>query len=106
MIEKLKQKMNTYINKYGLDSNKTQKISKELDEYINIHNQRNIKMCQYYYNSIEGIKAYIKQYDNIPNVREWNNYALEKNYLSSESIKYMSGKKFSNWCKIQKKYMM
>jgi len=102
MIEKLRKKINTYINKYGTNSYKTQKVSQELDEYINMHNQSNIKMWQYYYNSIEGLKEYLKQHDNIPDAKQWNKYAYENKYLSSESIKYMSGKNFSSWCKFQK----
>ena len=49
--------------------------------------------------SIDGLHEYFRIYDQIPDVEKWNKYAKKNNYLSTESIRYISGLKFHRWCK-------
>ena len=39
-IERLRKKLHTYIERFGLNSEQTQKVSKELDQLINEYNKQ------------------------------------------------------------------
>ena len=58
-----------------------------------------MNMKFWYEKSISGLQKYFKIYKRIPGIEEWNKYAYENNYLSSESIRYISGLKFQRWCR-------
>lgn len=93
IISKLRKKLHDSIQKYGLMSNETYKISVELDEEIVKYYQSSV-MLNYYKNSLEGLKRYKEINNKVPNKREWNEYAYKNNYLSSESMKYIGNIKF------------
>lgn len=93
IINELRKKLHDSIQKYGLTSKKTYKISLELDEAI-INYYQNSPMLNYYEKSLEGLKQYIKDNNKKPSIKEWNKYAFENNYLSSESMKYIGNIKF------------
>ena len=88
IIENLRKKLHDSIQKFGLTSKETYKISLELDEEI-VKYYNHSPMLNYYKQSIEGIKKYIKDNGKEPTKKEWNKYAFENNYLSSESLKYI-----------------
>ena len=54
---------------------------------------------QYYQESIEALTQYIKENKLIPTEKVWNKVASEKNLLTSQSLGYLSGIKFSDLCK-------
>ncbi len=58
-----------------------------------------MNMKFWYEISIVGLQKYFKIYKRIPAIEEWNKYAHKNNYLSSESIRYISGLKFQKWCR-------
>lgn len=88
VISKLRKKLHESIIKYGLSSNKTYEASVELDEEIEKY--YNNTFMGYFYNvSLEGLKQYIQENSKRPDTHEWNCYAKENNYLSSESMKYI-----------------
>lgn len=62
-----------------------------------------MNMKYWYEISIIGLQKYFKIYKRIPGTVEWNKYAHKNNYLSSESIRYISGLKFHRWCKEMRK---
>lgn len=92
MIEKLKQKINEAIEKYGLHSDKVYQLSLELDNEIEKYYKENKNTN--YIKSVERLKKYIKDNNRMPTVEEWNKIAKQENYLSSESMKYMGNIKF------------
>ncbi len=60
---------------------------------------------QYYQESIEALTQYIKENKLIPTEKVWNKVASAKNLLTSQSLGYLSGIKFSDLCKdIYKNY--
>ncbi len=60
---------------------------------------------QYYQESIEALTQYIKENKSIPTEKVWNKIAFAKNLLTSQSLGYLSGIKFSDICKdIYKNY--
>lgn len=96
-FEKLRKKLHEAIEKNGLDSEQTRKISTRYNELVNSYYK---KERQYRENSIMGIKyresiRCLKQisrdFAKFPTIKEWNHYAKEKNLLNSESLKYISG---------------
>lgn len=97
MIKKLKNKMYQYINKYGLNSEKTLKVSQNLDKELNKYYE-NSNMKYFYNQSKNGLLKYFNCHANFPDINEWNTYAKENNFLSAESIQYISGKNFEWWC--------
>lgn len=58
-----------------------------------------MNMRFWYERSVSGLQEYVDIYNKIPDVAGWNRYAQKNNYLSTESIKYISGLKFHRWCK-------
>lgn len=93
IISKLREKLHDSIQKYGLMSTKTYEASIKLDEAI-VEYYKNSSMLNYYEKSLEGMKKYIQINKKKPNRREWNEYAYENNFLSSESMKYMGNINF------------
>ena len=65
---------------------------------------------QYYKKSIEALTQYAKGISRIlkramPTEKVWNKLASKNDYLTSQSLGYLSGIKFSDLCKdIYKKY--
>lgn len=99
MIDKLKEKINAAIEKYGINSDKVYKLSLELDNeiakyYENQKNKADIENNDYYIKSIERLNRYIKENGKRPTVVEWNKIAKSEGYLSSESMKYIGNIKF------------
>lgn len=94
MIEYLRKKMHESILKYGLKSEEAYEAStcldKEISKYYELHPMR-----YYYEESINGIKKYIKKYNKRPTKKQWNRYAKNNNYLSSESMNYIGKIKFN-----------
>lgn len=99
-IERLRKKLHATIEKYGLESAQVQKISKELDELINeyMKRQKNYQegniMINEYNIAIEELERLTIESGEFPSIEKWNEYAKEKVFLNSESIKYISG---LNW---------
>lgn len=99
MLKNLRNKMYQYIDKYGLNSEKTLKISQEVDLEINNY-YNNIPAMKYHYEqSILGIQNYFYMYNILPTNSDWNTYAFENNFLSSTSIEYIYCNTFNLWCK-------
>lgn len=99
MIDKLKDKINEAIEKYGLNSDKVYKISLELDDEIAKHYKEKEQTKKQanknnYIKSIERLKKYIQESSQIPTKEEWNKIAKTEGYLSSESMKYIGNIKF------------
>ncbi len=99
-FKKLREKLNNIIEKHGLHSERTRKISKRYNELVNDYYQ---KERQYhkdaliyikYLESIKNLRKITKVFFRFPSIKEWNYYAKENNLLNSESLKYISG---SNW---------
>lgn len=53
----------------------------------------------YYRKSIDALKEYIKRENKTITEVEWNRLAFRNNYLSSETIGYLSNIKFNKLCK-------
>lgn len=107
-IENLRIKLHKAIEKYGLNSEQTQKISKELDELINYFNKQqrlfpdNSKTSKEYNLSIEKLKQLTIDFNEFPTVESWNYYARSNKLLSSETLKYISG---LNWHELREKIL-
>lgn len=93
IISKLREKLHDSIQKFGLTSKEAYKASVELDEAI-VEYYKNSPMLNYYEKSLDGLKQYIKDNNKEPNKKEWNKYAYENNFLSSESMKYIGNINF------------
>ena len=107
-IENLRIKLHKAIEKFGLNSEQTQKISKELDELINYFNKQqrlfpdNSKTSEEYNLSIEKLKQLTIDFNEFPTVESWNYYARSNKLLSSETLKYISG---LNWHELREKIL-
>ncbi len=97
-IRSLRNKLHKSINKHGLDSDETRKISDEMDKLINEYYD-SIKQIEYpdysemkvYYElSYRALKTITQQLERFPTIQEWNQYAKENYLLSSISIQYIS----------------
>ena len=91
-IDELKQKLHDSIKKYGIDSEETYKVSRELDKKI-VNYYENSTMLNLYKKSKIGFEEYRKQFGR-PSTKEWNKYAKENDFLCSESMKYIGKVKF------------
>lgn len=97
-IKNLRNKLHKSIKKNGLNSEETRKISDEIDvlikEYYNsieeIKYPKDSEMLEYYNKSYETLKIMTQELKRFPQVKEWNKYAKENNYLSHLSLEYMS----------------
>ena len=92
-IRKLRENLHDSIKKYGIDSKYTYKISVELDEKI-VEYYENRSMKILYQKSYKGFCEYKKRFGRKPSRKEWNRYAVENDYLCSESMKYIGNVKF------------
>lgn len=107
-IKRLRRKLHYYIEKFGLNAEETQEISRELDELINIYNNKqrlypkDSILKKEYTRSIKALKRISIEYGEFPSVDEWNHYAYKYNYLNSESIKYIS---CLNWNELREKIL-
>lgn len=54
---------------------------------------------QYYQKSIEALTLLIKEKKEIPTEKDWNRMAVEKGYLTSQSIGFIAQAKFPQLCK-------
>lgn len=97
-IKKLRKSLNKSIEKYGLNSNETKEISREMDELIKeyyssvktVEYPKFSDMILYYKKSYEMLKSVTLQLNKFPSVQEWNSFAKENNCLSHISLEYIS----------------
>jgi len=97
-IRSLRKKLDKSIQKSGLNSNETRKISNEMDilinEYYSSIEQKEYSeesnMIDYYKQSYKALKKITDEMKKFPSVQEWNKYAKENNYLSNVSLEYIS----------------
>ena len=54
---------------------------------------------EYYQTSIEALRQYIEKNKEIPTEKIWNKMAVQKSYLTSQSLGYLAGVKFPDLCK-------
>ena len=54
---------------------------------------------EYYEKSMEELRKYICEKKEVPTEKIWNQYAIEKGYLTSQTIGYLEGMKFPDLCK-------
>lgn len=98
-IEQLRNKLHESIDKYGINAEKTRKISVEIDKMLNErgYNESNL-IYNKYLESMFELRKISKIFGKFPTIDEWNKYAKENMLLNSESIKYISG---LNWHKLK-----
>nr|DAM88586.1 MAG TPA: Spo0E like sporulation regulatory protein [Caudoviricetes sp.] len=97
-IRNLRNKLHESIKKNGLDSDKTRKISDEMDKLINeyydniqqIEYPTDSEMKVYYEQSYKQLKIVTQQLERFPSTQEWNKFAKENCLLSSMSMQYIS----------------
>lgn len=53
----------------------------------------------YYQESMDALVEYMKKHEQNPSEKRWNEYAISKKYLSSQTIGYLSGIGFNTLCK-------
>lgn len=104
-IEKLREKLHSNIDKYGLDSKQVRKTSDELDKLINEYYDarkypEDSNIYQSYLESMKHLKKITNDFANFPTTKEWNKYAKEMDLLSVTSLEYISR---LNWHQIRKK---
>ena len=107
-LKKIQNQLHKNIEKYGLNSEKTRKISERYNKMVNCYYQKerqynewNIMKIKYKI-SMEKLKKLTTDFGNFPSVEEWNYYAKKQDLLSSESIKYISG---NNWHDLRNRIM-
>lgn len=101
-IRSLRKKLHKQLNKTGINSEETKKISIQIDELINnyynslekIKYPDNSEIYEYYKIAIKKLKEVTEQLENFPTIEEWNSFAKKNNFISSVSIEYISG---LNW---------
>lgn len=59
---------------------------------------QNNEFLQTYNKTMEELEKLIKSIKKNPGEREWNKYASQNGYLLSNTISYVSGKKFNKIC--------
>lgn len=107
-IERLRKKLHNYIEKFGLNSEQTQKVSRELDQLINEYNKQQrtfaegSKTGEAYKLSIKKLKRLTIENGEFPTIEEWNKIAKVNDLLNSESIKYISN---LNWNELREKIL-
>ncbi len=105
-IERKRRRLHESIEKNGINSKETRKISIEVDnllnEYYNKVKQYNEgnTMIVFYEKSLKELKDLMLDLGGFPNIKLWNEYALKNNCLNSASLEYISG---LNWHKLEKK---
>lgn len=105
-IERKRKKLHESIEKNGINSEETRKISVEIDNLLNEYCKKVKKynegntMIVFYEKSLKELKDLMLDLGGFPNVKLWNKYALKNNCLNSASLEYISG---MNWHKLEKK---
>ena len=92
VISKLRKKLYKMIQKYGINSKEAYQTSIELDSEIDKYIYNGMK---YHYDrsKMELDKCVNQKGDNLT-VEEWNKYAKEHDFLSTESMKYIGNIQF------------
>lgn len=107
-FEKLREKLDDAIDKYGLNSSKTIKLSNRFNELINFYYKNEVQFSKdsilyiKYIESIKMLKKITLNFSKFPTIEEWNKYAKEKDLLCSESLKYITG---INWHNLRNRIM-
>ena len=88
-MEKLRNKMHLYIQKYGINSKEVLEISKEID--VLITKEFKTQICG------ETMRTLIEYsaINDFPSTKEWDEYAKQNGYLSHISLKYKLGLKWN-----------
>ena len=103
-VEMLRLKLHEFINRYGVSSIETRKISDQMDVLLNqnekyIHYPNDSEMIKFYDNSYTHLKNLIKDINQIPKASLWNNYARINNCLNHISMEYISELNWFYLCK-------
>lgn len=53
----------------------------------------------YYTESLNALIEYMKKYEKNPNEKQWDNYAIQNEYLSSKTMGYLSEIGFNTLCR-------
>lgn len=99
-FEKLRDKLHNSIEKNGINSPETKKISERFDKLVNsyyLHQKQYDKdniMYKAFEDSIKELRKITREFGEFPSVEGWNKYAKEKLLLCSSSLEYISG---LNW---------
>jgi hypothetical protein len=99
-LKRIRNKLDAIVEKYGLNSKETKKVSKRFDEVLNEYYKKEVQYPENsfiylkYDESINYLKEIARKEERFPTIQEWNKYAKKHELLSSESIKYISG---VNW---------
>lgn len=97
-IRSLRNKLHKSIDKNGLNSSETRKISDQMDKLIQEY-YKSIKETEYpeyseiylcYKKAYEALKSVTQQLQRFPTVQEWNEFAKNNNYLNNVSLEYIS----------------
>ena len=70
-------------------------MQKEIEE---INKQEN-KTKNYYEKSLEALIEYMKNNEQNPSEKRWDEFAIYNKYLSSKTIGYISGIGFNKFCR-------
>lgn len=107
-FKKLQNELHKNIEKYGLNSEKTRKISEKYNKLVNsyyekerLYHEGNLMHIKYKL-SLSKLRQITIEFGKFPSIEEWNQYAKQLNFLSSESIKYISG---NNWHDLRNRTM-
>ena len=68
-------------------------------------NEKNTHIENIYEKSINALIQYMKLHDTNPSEKCWNHYAINKKYLSSKTIGYLSGMGFNTLCRKTRKQL-
>ncbi len=115
-IEKIRKSLHKSIEIYGLTSNETIKLNHKINKLIywyytvtetsqaskRRYFSKGNFMYQAYQKSYQHLKEYTKIKDNFPTVQKWNEYAMKKTLLSSQSMEFVSGE---NWNELRKRIL-
>jgi len=95
-FDKLRGKLEMTINKYGLNSEKTKKISEKFEELINSYYKNEIQyhedsiMYINYKEAIKTLKNITKEFSKFPTIDEWNKYAKEHDEIETPASELLS----------------
>ena len=97
-ISSLRNKLHKSIEKTGLNSEQTRKISIEIDELVKEYYDsireteypEYSDMYLYYKKSYEALKSVTRQLTKFPTVPEWNKFAKTNGYLGHVPLEYIS----------------
>lgn len=103
-IERKRRKLHESIKENGIDSEKTRKISVEIDNLLNEYYKKEKQydeentMLAFYRESLQELRNLTIDLGSFPTTQVWNNYAMKNNCLNNVSIEYISG---LNWHKLR-----